>query len=150
MEKSLCPNHKDPPGIVTENIKLNWKHCPNRRHLWICLDISLRCEGDVIGVVEAGKKRGTAQDAPVRPFTNIGTALRKTWRGVMHAFCSDAVRERLGAQGEKLSPLILLAAQEPGFASLSQRNSSASVRSNSILSCFSWWKRKGCSTAAWI
>lgn len=24
MEKSLCPKHKDPPGIVTENIKLNW------------------------------------------------------------------------------------------------------------------------------
>lgn len=56
MEKSLCPNHEDPPGIVTEKIKLNWKHCPNCRLLWICLGISLTREGDIAGVVEVGKK----------------------------------------------------------------------------------------------
>lgn len=56
MENSLFPNHKDPPGIVTQKIKLNWKHCWNCRHLWICLDISLTCEGDIVRFVKVGKK----------------------------------------------------------------------------------------------
>lgn len=105
MEKSLCPSHKYPPGILTEKIKLNWKHFPDCRHLWLSVSISLTCEGDIAGVVEVGKKEKQNRKLWSDPSQTLVQPWDKCEEGA--PFCSDRAWNRLGAWGEKLSSLIL-------------------------------------------